>query len=297
MNKMFTYIDVGARESTFPFWKPPYKDINCILFEPDPIEFNKINQQDFNQYNNVTVHNIALSDYCGTFNLHICVNPGCSSQFLPIGEYGNLFNKKDNFTVNKIVKVKCDKLSNYISSSNNPILIKLDVEGGELNIIKSIDNELKYTWLIQTEVNLIPYRNDQCKFGELFDYLIERGFWVIDLKDFGEYRFNGGNKFNILQESLFSFFKKVPFSKGVSCSGDLIFLKDFRLIDKSDYELYIKMLINIEQFDLALHLITLNDNLFDKSLIKKIKILSKVKFSKILLLKFLHFLWFKLTKI
>ena len=297
MNKMFTYIDVGARESTFPFWKPPFKDINCIFFEPDPIEFKNIKNQRYEDYNNVIVHNIALSDKVGSFDLNICVNPGCSSQFIPSEAYGNIFNKRDNFTVNKIVKVNCDIISNYISSSDKPIIMKLDVEGGEFNIIKSMVNELKYTWLIQTEVNLLPYRHDQCKFGELFDYLIEQGFWVIDLKDFGEYRFNGSNKFNILQESLLSFFKKVPFSKGVACSGDLIFLRDFRLIDKSDYEMYIIMLIKIQQYDLALNLISANDDIIDKSLITKIKILSKLKYLKLFILKLFHLLWFKITGI
>jgi FkbM family methyltransferase len=73
----------------------------------------------------------------------------------------------------KIVKVKTDKLSNILSKYNikNVDFCSIDVEGGEMDVIKSID-------FSDVNIRVIMVENNYNK-KDVYNYLIKKGFIFI----------------------------------------------------------------------------------------------------------------------
>lgn len=64
---------------------------------------------------------------------------------------------------------------------DGPILLKLDVQGYELNVLRGAENFLKRVRLIQTEMALIPSYENSPDFFEVKKFLNERGFVLVHL--------------------------------------------------------------------------------------------------------------------
>jgi FkbM family methyltransferase len=62
-----------------------------------------------------------------------------------------------------------------------PILLKLDVQGFELNVLRGAENFLKRVRLIQTEMALVPSYENSPDFFEVKKFLSERGFVLVHL--------------------------------------------------------------------------------------------------------------------
>lgn len=156
--------------------------------------------------------------------------------------------------------------------------MKLDIEGAELLALKSLENHVNRLWLVQTEINFIPYRTGQATVEEIYSFFTENGFIFLKEIDSGEYRYNGMSKFENETVSFKDYFSHdSPYSKGVKCSADWIFIKSPDLINKKDLEDYINLCIKYEIYDLALELCDKNIPDF-KSKISFIKKASKKKF-------------------
>lgn len=66
---------------------------------------------------------------------------------------------------------------------DGPILLKLDVQGFELNVLRGAEDFLKRVRLIQTEMALVPSYENSPDFFEVKKFLNERGFVLIHLID------------------------------------------------------------------------------------------------------------------
>lgn len=135
LNKNSVFFDIGTNKGEYAYYAEKLMNPeNIYLFEPE----KKLNKQLQAIFNNCQVDNLALSDNKGTHQFKIPVINGVVDNCLSSLEIDN---KEDNETETIIYEVKTDTLDNFTREKNIlPDLIKIDVEGHELSVLKGAEN-------------------------------------------------------------------------------------------------------------------------------------------------------------
>lgn len=171
-----TILDIGA--NPLDGGEPPYKAMleskTCKLigFEPqkEALQVLLKRKSDVESY-----YPYAIGDGSAK-SLYICEASGMTSTLKPDEDNLNLFNEFPYLgTVNDVIKIDTIRLDD-IKEVDKVDFLKIDVQGGELDIFKSGVNKLKNAVAIHTEVSFIPLYEGQPTFGEVDVYLRSIGF-------------------------------------------------------------------------------------------------------------------------
>lgn len=166
--------DVGAREGAQHPWIDHLDGVHLIFFEPEPKEFQKLAA---NKSGNSTVLPYALSDETKARTLHVTRSPGCSSLYEPNHELLSRFPEAERFDV--LEKVPVDTTTIDALAQEKGLLadldfIKLDVQGGELDIIKGGLSFLKNNLIgLESEVEFLEMYKKQPLFSEVDRFVRE----------------------------------------------------------------------------------------------------------------------------
>ncbi len=171
-----TIIDVGVA-----FGTPEIYDLNdkatLVLVEP-VIEFKKyINN--FLKNREALVYYQAAAAYDGETVLSVTPDMTTSSLLTPM-------NATDDVIHRSVPCCKLDTLNNR-DRWPKPYLLKIDVQGAELDVLNGAKNLLKNTEVILTEVSLFPFSPSLPDFYEIVNHMKQEGFVIYDL-------FNGHNR-------------------------------------------------------------------------------------------------------
>ena len=197
-----TIIDVGANGGQFAKTSSFFfKNANIYSFEPLPDQYKELNST-MRLSDRISLYNLALGNESGKiqFNKN---SYGHISSVLEINpENLNPNYKRSEF---KKIEVKIEKLDNVIMQNLciYPVLLKLDVQGYELEVLKGstrlLDKSIDY---IVVEANLEALYTGQPSFTELNRFLNENGFELDGMLDF-----NLGNAFKYIEFDLL--YKKI----------------------------------------------------------------------------------------
>ncbi len=124
-------IDVGAHKGEVTDLALKNNKGSCLLFEPIPSLYNKLESK-YTGNKKVSVFNLALTNEKGETSFHYNHSNPAYSGILK-REYPS---DKDKVEEIKISTDSLDNIINGIKSVTGISLIKIDVEGGELNVIK-----------------------------------------------------------------------------------------------------------------------------------------------------------------
>lgn len=129
------FFDIGANKGEYAYYAEKLMDAkNIYLFEPE----KKLNKQLRSIFNDCQIFDIALSDRNGTHQFKIPLINGIADNCLSSLEVDN---KEDNETEAIVYEVKTDTLDNFTKEKNVfPDVIKIDVEGHELSVLKGAEN-------------------------------------------------------------------------------------------------------------------------------------------------------------
>jgi len=147
------FYDIGANYGYFTLLAQEFiKTGEIHSFEPNPIIFEllKINA-DIRNFPNTHLNELALSNKKGIVEFYDRQITGFSFQSSLI--------KKEDLRNYKVIKVRSEKIDDYISDHRPPTVMKIDVEGAEKMILEGSKNLLKnYSPLIIIEIfNNEPY--------------------------------------------------------------------------------------------------------------------------------------------
>ena len=169
-------VDVGAN----PIGSPPsYAGllqagfVNLTGFEPqlDALKALKDTASDHETY---LPYAIGSGE---TGELHICRNSGFTSLFKPDPSSSALLGNQGSTRVVDTMPLKTHRLDDL--DEVGPIdFLKIDVQGSELDAIKTARRKLADAVLIQTEIRFFPLYDDEPSYGDLEAELAHQGFYL-----------------------------------------------------------------------------------------------------------------------
>lgn len=169
------FFDIGANIGLFSLNASPIIGIDgeIFAFEPTPITFNRLNENVLlNEFNNIKTENIGLSDVKGELEFHTANNGyDALNSIVKLSELG------DDYST---IVVKADTIDNFIKSEKigHIDLMKIDVEGWELNVAKGAK---KLFSMPDAPVLMVEFTETNAfaagyYLGELYDYIKSFGY-------------------------------------------------------------------------------------------------------------------------
>lgn len=157
------FIDIGANTGEFALIaRAAFPTAKIISFEPQPIAFDALNKV-MKKDKNFQSYQVALGEKESTAVMYV-------SPFSPSSSF---LYRSDDAQPREMHLQTLDQYENLITPSDTTI-IKMDVEGYELSILKGAELFLKKTdWLY---IECRATEPIGCSFGEIYDFLIERGW-------------------------------------------------------------------------------------------------------------------------
>ena len=138
--------------------------INVYGFEAHPIEYKMY--QEVNR--SINWIGFAIYEYDGEIDFYI---KKLGSGIHSIRDRGIEFGTE-------VIRVPCKKISTFIKEYNvqQPTIVKIDVEGCSLEILKSFEEYLYQVKIFHIESECEQYFKEQFLQEDVFNYLKERGF-------------------------------------------------------------------------------------------------------------------------
>lgn len=170
-------LDVGVLTGT-PDLYLAFPRSRLILFEPQ-LEFEPYIKEFAKRYN-ISYHMVALGSSSGTTTfLANPSDPGAATALAACDQ--------DTASVPRVVPIR--RLDEVLSRQDlgNSCLLKIDVEGFELEVLDGAIDLLPGIDAVILEARFIRYRPNQPIFHEVLSWMAEHGFFVHDLLD-GGYR-------------------------------------------------------------------------------------------------------------
>lgn len=169
-------IHVGAHEGRERNWYIQQGFDKVIWFEPNKEIFDRL-QKRIEVVSGHVAYNLGVHDTLSEATLHIASNDGQSSSILNLGTHSF---HHPNISYIKDQEIKMIRLDDFFKMGDHNItdfnFLNIDVQGVELNVIKSFGALITKMDYIYTEVNEEELYKDCCLISEIDIYLKKFGF-------------------------------------------------------------------------------------------------------------------------
>ena len=168
-----TVLDVGASRGQFALVaRATWPHCRIVCFEPLPAAVAKLKQV-FVDDRDVTVRETALGAQAALSTLNISSRDD-SSSLLPIGRQAKEY---PGTAAAGVLEVPVNRISDYIDDSClEPILLKIDVQGYELEVLRGAEDKLDRIDSVLCECSFVELYDGQPLIGAVVSYLSARGF-------------------------------------------------------------------------------------------------------------------------
>lgn len=220
-------LDIGARGGVVEDIKPLSAAAAVYGFEPDEDECAALNRSiegSPHPFGALQFLPVALGPTEEQRTLHIMQHEGASSLLSPDPDITKRFGTRAAyFDVARTVTIDTKPLDSVITDYGitNPVYMKIDVEGFELEILKGAEALLQSSLLaMRAEIAFLPCRIGQPDFGEIAAFLkrfdlMPMGFlYIVDWRS--QTRVKHPKKVG----------GPLPYSRGQMVHGDVLFLRD-----------------------------------------------------------------------
>ncbi|NQU45014.1 FkbM family methyltransferase [bacterium] len=184
--KMFTpgkrpvIVDVGANKGrTIRRFLQLFPDATIFAFEPQPDLADDLRAA-FADTKRVEVRQMAVGSRVGEIEFQV-LRHASSSSALPPSQHNIRYHPGDMDVVEKI-RVQQTTLDSALDVERVDIL-KLDIQGFELEALRGATQILKKTNLLMTEIEFLPLYEEQGLFADVDTFLRGQGFRLFNLYD------------------------------------------------------------------------------------------------------------------
>ena len=187
------YFDIGSRGGFQKDLYPIAFAVEVVGFEPDPIEFERLQTQTPNFWKSVTILPFGLSKRSGRQTLNIPTDPQSASLLKHNITIGEKFRKQQFFEIQRTKNIQTLSLKDALKKTNFRSIdfMKIDIEGAELLVFKSAPDVMKDVLAIKTEISFIPFRINQPLAIDIGNYLRQAGFELMDVVEPSHWRRDG----------------------------------------------------------------------------------------------------------
>ena len=227
-------VDIGAAGEVEPRWKPFVQFLNYVGVEPDERSRSTLlnTKNDFRSYQ-ILPHALAAKDQSLNFNL--CRKPQVSSLYEPNTEFLSRFPDVERFEVLEEIPTDCVCLDSVDVPSID--FLKLDIQGGELDVLEGAAKTLKSALGVELEVEFIDLYREQPLFGSVCTKLSQHEFEFIDFVNLTRWE------------------RKAHSGYGQCIFGDALFLRTpesliLQSFDIDKWSAYFAVLLIYRRFDL-----------------------------------------------
>lgn len=195
-----SFVDAGARNGVLEL-RDIAEHVHAFGFEPHPEEYRKLVEGETEQietygfgepdFASLEYHQLALSDEAGRAEFYL--TPGAAAAGLDqpnldrLREINQIAGKiETNFADYKFAdwdktEVDVTTLDNFCENHgiNHVDYLKIDVEGGEYDLLQGATSTLPRTGVIRVETCFIPFREGQKLFSDVDLLLRDHGFDLL----------------------------------------------------------------------------------------------------------------------
>jgi FkbM family methyltransferase len=168
--------DIGANVGTWTLLaKAIFPNAAVHAFEPLPSHASSF-QHGVANISNITLHPVALGAENGLAHLHVTSFSDASSM-LPLSEPGRI-----QWSLSEIdhVPVTVKRMDDVVAAEQLtlPDLLKLDVQGFELEVLRGAPDCLAHAKAVIIEVSFREFYRGQCRFDEVVSFLAAGSLFV-----------------------------------------------------------------------------------------------------------------------
>ena len=170
-----TVFDIGANAGQFiEFALETLPESTIHAFEPMPECFAILCAR-YGGLPQVRLHCVALSDQDGTGTFYVSEHDPSSSLLESDTQMASTFPHNRTARTTTVHLARLDAFSEELRQDAR-LLVKLDVEGAELSVLRAGAEVLSQALAVVVEVAFLPLRKDQGHFADIHDSLRELGF-------------------------------------------------------------------------------------------------------------------------
>jgi FkbM family methyltransferase len=179
-----TVIDAGGRYGLHPSWKPFSGELEYYLFEPDPIESERLKNKYSRRAGEIKVLSCAVAESDSKLTIHFSKNRAMSSSAIrnPVSA---LFIGERQREVEIVESIETETVSidSFCKKRNLKLdFLKLDTEGTEYQILKGAKKQLQESVLgVRSEVSFDYIFEGTPLFSTVHDFMLSQDFYLLNL--------------------------------------------------------------------------------------------------------------------
>ena len=173
-----TVLDVGSSRGQFAlFALTRFPEARLVCFEPLPEAYTTLRKTITGQ--NAKLHNVALGSLRSENTMHVSAKDD-SSSLLAIG--AQQLTTFPGTHEDRTTKVTVDVLNTYLDDDlPRPCLLKIDVQGFELEVLKGAGDGLSRVDEVLVEASFVELYTGQALADEVIGYLADRDLRLVDV--------------------------------------------------------------------------------------------------------------------